>query len=171
MQRDSRITDGGTIERVELFVRTSVVEEVQECITHVVEELHTLEANGVVDEFCVQTWPRRYPMCFQFGVHGTGMDMIAKYEEFKAWAATNGYSLSPFFDHYSSPDGDHLVFPIMCLALYDRDGSLDMVYPYTDDSDVAYSVKNGLTALTARADRENDSGDEDAVQAELSTAT
>lgn len=84
MQRETRLQNEGTTQKVELFVRTSVVEEVQECITHVVEELRTLEADGVIDEFCVQTWPRRYPTGFQFGENGRGMDLIAKHEEFEA---------------------------------------------------------------------------------------
>lgn len=66
-------------------------------------------------------------------------------------------------------DGDCLMLPIMCLSLYDRDGTLEMVYPYTDD-DETYSVEDGLTGLGMRPDREDD-GDETVVKTELSTAT
>lgn len=57
----------------------------------------------------------------------------------------------------------------MSLSLYDRDGRLELVYPYTD-GDETYTVEDGLTALGMRPDREDD-GDENAVKTELSTAT
>lgn len=136
---------------VELFVRVSVVEEIDDRIAKVVDKLRTLETAGILDEFCVRAWHRSIPMNLQFVEHAAGIDVLAKYDEFSTWAADNGCSLSPFFDHRLSKESEHLVLPIMCLSIYGRNDRLEAVYPHAN-GDETYSVEDGLNALAARND-------------------
>lgn len=152
MEQHSQLDEETPALTVDLFVRVSVVEEIEDQITEVIDELRTLETSGIVDELCVRTWHRRVPVNLQFDENAAGINVLAKYDEFSTWAADNGYSLPPFFAHRLSKESEYLVLPIMCLSIYGPNGTLEAVYPYAN-GDVTYSVEDGLKVLATRNDR------------------
>jgi len=81
---------------------------------------------------------------------------IATYEEFREWAAENGYSLEPAFERrhrsYIGTDVVHDVvnFPLVSLAVYE-DSDLQAVFPCSDDGgEVHFGVQDCLDALEDR---------------------
>lgn len=134
--------------RVELYLRgdTFGTYDRQQAI---LERVRTLEERGVVDDATVDaSWQRiRTPE------QDTRDEAIETYEEFRAWAAENGYSLEPAFERrqrsYVGTDVVHdvVVFPVASLAVYE-DTDLQAVLPCSDrGEEVHFSVPDCLDAL------------------------
>lgn len=132
--------------RVELYLRTDTfgTYDAQE---EILERIATLEAEGKLADTTVEDdWDRlRTPEA------DTSDDAIQTYEEFQAWAETNGYSLEPAFEYRdrsfvgSERAQEVVTFPIVSLAVYD-DRDLTGVFPVTDGG-VAYTVQDCLAAF------------------------
>ena len=141
-------TEATTARRVELYLRgdTYGTYDRQKAILDRVSEL---EEEGVVTDADVDTsWQR---------IRTPELDCrdgaLETYEEFRAWAAENGYSLEPAFQRrqrsYIGTDLVHevLVFPTASLAVYEGT-DLQAVFPCSgEDGDVHFSVQDCLDAL------------------------
>lgn len=134
--------------RIELFVREELPGPIRERRTELTAELEALVADGTVDSYSVGTWPKRRPI-------GRG-DAAARYASFREWARAAGADLSPFFNTRTcySPStgrrGEWLVYPAMCLAVFDGD-ELAAVYPHRDADGRTHTVTDGVETLRDRS--------------------
>jgi hypothetical protein len=145
---NDRTTHQSPERRVECYVRgdTYGTFDRQQAVLRRVREL---ESEGIVADADVDTsWQR---------IRTPELDCrdgaIETYEEFRAWAEENGYSLEPAFQRrqrsYIGTDLVHevLVFPTASLAVYEGT-DLQAVFPCSDeDGKVHFSVQDCLDAF------------------------
>lgn len=145
-------TDTGKL-RVRLFVRKTLPRPARERVAEVRSRLKRLADTGRICEVDVSHWEKRIQ--YPGPANSRGRD---RYNEFTAWAREQDVSLRPFFDTrtcYSMETGQRsewLVFPALCLAVYEDD-ILTGVYPHAD-GDRRRSVSDCLELLAeGTADR------------------
>lgn len=138
-----RTTETGL--RAELYLREDAYRGLG--VQQIVDRSNRLEANGILGESMVAgTWHRCHTRAEEW--RSEAMDT---YEEFEAWAETNGFSLEPGFQQrarsFIGMDDveDVVVFPVVALALYDAD-DLRAVFPCTDE-ERTYTVESALAAF------------------------
>lgn len=137
--------------RVELFVRSDVPTPSERRRAAIEARLEELDRQDHIEQFETTTWEKRVP------VDGCG-DRVERnrYNEFSAWARSEGVCLAPFFDTrecYSPKTGEketHLVMPVICLAVYEGD-ELTRVAPFAAGSGTE-SVEECLTELATEAE-------------------
>lgn len=139
--------------RVACHVRTS---SLVAPVDTTLRTLDGLETDGDIDEFAVGAWPAEVCLDEDAAPHG---DVVARFEEFDAWAARWGVSIRPPFavetrtSEITGESRDVLVTPVQCLAVY-VDGTLAEVFPHSaraDGGGEIYTVRDALALL-----REND---------------
>ena len=141
--------------RVELYGRETLPPPAAERRDHVAETLRALERQELIDECTVSAWPKRIECA-----SAADPDARDLYLSFQSWAEDNQVRLTPFFqtrECYSMETGDRgdwVVFPAICLAVYEGD-DLVSVYPHAD-GDTYRSVLTGLESLV-----DDDDSDED----------
>lgn len=139
-------TDTAGERRVELYVRETLPKPAARQRERIVQRLTALEADGHVDSFEADDWDKRI-RC----VDPANDDARDRYLAFSRWASERGAALRPFFDTrecYSMETGDRadwIVFPALCLAVFDDD-DLAAVFPHAD-GDTSRSVSDGLDLL------------------------
>lgn len=90
--------------------------------------------------------------CTPLDVDRGQSDTLAAFEAFEAWADRTDVDLAPAFDRrtrsplLSEATHEVVVFPVVCLALYDAN-DLRAVFPCVDGDDV-YTVQDCLDALS-----------------------
>jgi hypothetical protein len=131
--------------RAELYLRGDAHDDLG--AKEMVDRTRRLEANGVFGESIVAgEWHR-----FETRIEDWRSEAMETYEEFRAWAETNGFSLEPGFQERSRSfigmDGveEVVVFPVVALALY-RGQELEAVFPCTD-GERTYTVESALAAF------------------------
>ena len=136
-------TDGAL--RAELYLRGDAHAGLG--VQEVVNRANRLEANGVLSESMVAgTWHRCHTQAEDWR-----SEAMETYEEFRAWAEANDFSLEPGFQQRSrsfigmDDVEEVVVFPAIALALYGA-GDLVAVFPCTDD-DRTYTVERALAAF------------------------
>jgi hypothetical protein len=104
-----------------------------------------LADRGVLAAVEREEWASRVPLS------ECGSAVRDTYLSFTAWADEAGVSLTPFFstrECYGTGEDeptDFLVFPALCLAVYDDD-QLVAVYPH-EEAGTVRTVQDGLDAL------------------------
>lgn len=138
--------------RVELYLRSNG--QVPDRQTAVLESLRKLERSGTIDGVTVRTWPGAVDPSIATDPGGTGA--VESFEEFRAWAESQGVSVSPPFEHRTHTSritgerSDLVRTPVVCLALYEGD-RLCGVYPHRKDDRVV-TVTEAIEALGTAAD-------------------
>ena len=122
-------------------------------VQQLVARAKRLEANGTFSESIVAgEWHR----C-QTRAEDWRSEAMETYEEFRAWAEANGFSLEPGFQQRTRSfigmdDVEQVVvFPVVALAVYDAD-ELRAVFPCTD-GERTHTVESALAAFE-RGDEE-----------------
>jgi hypothetical protein len=115
--------------------------------TEVIDRLSSLEADGTIADFSVETWPDEVAI----SEHTEHARVVEQYKEFELWAEDNGVTVSPPFEHRTiSPlvgkTREVLTVPMLCLAVYDSE--LRGVYPCSADGRTC-SVSDYLDAYEA----------------------
>ena len=138
-------TEADTPLRVELYFRGDTSRGLG--VQQVVDRADRLEANGALGESIVAgEWHR-----FRTRDEDRSSASMETYEQFEAWAETNGLSLEPGFQQrtrsFVGMDDveDVVVFPAVALALYD-DRDLRAVFPCSDE-ERTYTVESALAAF------------------------
>jgi len=135
-------TSDGT--RVELYARSSLPAMATRRRDTVTGLLTDLAEDGQISQVEIHTWNKKVPLdgdCTE----------LDRYEEFTAWSDEVGVELQPFFDTRqcyamdSGEQGEQLVLPALCLAVY-RDDTLQSVSPHTTN-DGSRSVMDCLRAI------------------------
>ena len=122
-------------------------------VQQLVAQAKRLEANGTFSESIVAgEWHRCHTQAEDWR-----SEAMETYEEFRAWAETNGFSLEPGFQQrtrsFIGMDDveEVVVFPVVALAVYDAD-ELKAVFPCTD-GERTHTVESALAAFE-RGDEE-----------------
>lgn len=139
----SRGTD--TALRAELYLRGDAYGGFG--VREVVSRVRRLEADGVFGESIVAgEWHRCHTRAEDWR-----SEAMEAYEEFRAWAETNDFSLEPGFlertrSFVVTDDVEEVVvFPVVALALYEAD-ELTAVFPCTD-GERTHTVESALAAF------------------------
>lgn len=132
--------------RLELYLRgdTYGTFDRQEAI---LERVRSLSPAEPVEETIVSEWEKR--------VRATGgsSEALSAFEEFDSWASERGLELAPAFERrtqttlVSESTYDIVVFPVVCLALYEED-DLRAVLP-VHGGDGVVTVEEALDAIEA----------------------
>lgn len=126
---------------VDCYVRASVAGHL---VDDVIETLRAHEAEGVVDEFAVESWPASVRLSGSV----EESPVLGPYERFRSWADGADVSLEPAFTRkerstIGSDAVDRiLVPPVLCLAVH-VDGTLVTVAPHHTGR-AAYTVEDAL---------------------------
>lgn len=153
---------GTTPTRVQLFVRSDSAAVARERKGEVLDRLQALREAGIDVE--TATWGHRIVMDDEERIDDD--NAVEQYEQFRAWAETNGASLYPAFRtrqyncSFTGVCAEILVTPGLCLAVYDGD-DLAGVFPRWED-DRTLTVEDGLTELAKAVQA-------DAAESELTT--
>ncbi|MFC6823559.1 HTH domain-containing protein [Halopelagius fulvigenes] len=148
------MASGDTHTRAELYVRSLAPRGAQASQESVVQRLLDMESEQEF-EFSVTVWGDQIATDSAVTRTEAGRTMIETVRQFESWAATNGYTVEPFFSDVrreSLLDGsyDAIIPPHLCLALYE-DGDVAGVFPCSD-RDANYTVEDALEAMTADED-------------------
>lgn len=136
--------------RAVLRLRTLAPYGINGTLEEIIGRLRTLVEHGPLTDLDVDAWGRSVGT-----VDGTdGPDVRETVEEFTDWARRNDCSLTPAFEWREAESfleeergrGSVVVLPLLCLAVYDGDGSLEAVYPHRDGEEVA-TIHDGVEAL------------------------
>jgi hypothetical protein len=149
MTQNQTATEGPTTTetplRAELYLRGDAHGDFG--VRETVKRTRRLEANGVFSESIVAgAWHR-----FQTQAEEWRSEAMDTYEEFRAWAEANGFSLEPGFQRRSRSfigmDGveEVVVFPVVALAVYEGE-ELEAVFPCTD-GERTHTVESALAAF------------------------
>jgi hypothetical protein len=116
-------------------------------VQQVVSRAERLDANGVFSESLVAG---RWHRC-ETRREDWRSEAMETYEEFRAWADANGFSLEPGFQQrtrsFIGMDDveEVVVFPVVALAVYEGD-ELGAVFPCTD-GERTHTVESALAAF------------------------
>lgn len=143
--------DNDSNTEVELFVRSLTPDGAEEQQEKVINRLEELDDSDVIDEFRTYVWGKQIcvPMSSDGGDIKSTSGESDMYREFIEWSEENGVTLAPFFQERESVSRDSrvIVFPVMCLCVYE-DGDLKNLYPHIDLNDRrSYSVNDALDLL------------------------
>ena len=119
--------------RAEVYLRTDTI-GTYEAQKRVLDRLRSLDDLGVFDRTGLEaTWE---------GIETYASDVrpeaVETYEEFRAWAAANGFTLEPAFDRRewyvtgTTETREAVIFPVVAMAIY-VDEDLRAVLPSSDD--------------------------------------
>lgn len=117
--------------------------------------LDRLQADAVIDDVAVETWPREVAL----GEGAPYSEVVSRFEEFTAWADKRNVYIQPPFSTQSrrseitGETREVLVTPVRCLAVF-VDGALRVVFPHTarrEDAVETYTVRDALALLEERA--------------------
>lgn len=131
--------------RVELFERSELPPPAQEQADGVHRQLDTLAQQGEISTLTRTEWNRRAQL------DDCDRDVRDTYLALSQWATENGVRLSPFFqtrERFCTDSGDYtdwLVFPAMCLVVYEGD-EISAVYPHADEN-TTQTVQDGVESL------------------------
>lgn len=126
--------------RVSFYARSFTPAGVADRQHAILERLQQLHEQGPIDACEHDVWGTCVDIA-ETRPGAFGNDAIETVARFREWADRNEVSLSPCFEertHRSKITGEHsreLVFPVMCLAVY-QDDELVGVYPHVDDEGV-----------------------------------
>lgn len=122
-----------------------------------IRRLEDLETDGIIDDVTVGAWPAEV----RLGDPPSHSDVVARFEEFDAWADQWNVSIRPPFavepphSEITGETSTMLVTPVQCLAIY-VDGALQEVFPHTADRAgdcETYTVRDVLALLEAHGDQ------------------
>ncbi|WP_338728703.1 HTH domain-containing protein [Haladaptatus sp. DJG-WS-42] len=140
--------------RLALYYRAPAPDEARRSQDHIFERLSELERmNGThVD---LHEWPMRVGL--DTDEDERAREALSHYAEFDSWAHDHNVSLAPYFNVHEShwftgEDTSELIFPMLCLAVYDGDELVD-VFPHTE-GDHAVSISEFIDRLEADLDRD-----------------
>lgn len=137
--------------RLELFYRAPAPDEARRSQERVFERLRDLERVHVE----THKWPMRVVLERDADVRAERA--LASYTEFDDWAHAHHMDLSPFFNVHEShwftgEVTNELLFPMLCLAVYDDDELVD-VYPRMDGTHTV-SISQFIDRLESEIDRD-----------------
>lgn len=161
-ERDSDAVEkkAATAPAVALYARSSSAGHDYERESTIVDALEALEADGVIDELTVRTWPPK------FSLRSSGderSEYANAFEQFESWAEEHGATVRPPFvvrhtdSAITNERDDILVTPYLFLTVWDDD-ELSAVYPCCHGDSVT-GIEEGLTRILRASD---ESGDGDA---------
>ena len=144
---------GTAAPRIECWLRDSASPGVHDRQAAVYDRLERYESEGRIAELNVDVWGRRVrrPPDGATDEDGLGSDLWAVYRAFESWAERTGHELAPAFRRrklaslVDDVEGDVVVLPIVCLAVYDDDALRAVVPCSTPDGVV--TVEDCLAAL------------------------
>lgn len=140
--------------RVELRVREPTPADVYDRQAAVYERLRQLREAGKVSDVSVEVWGRRVRVgddADAAEIDDGAQSIRDTYRAFEEWAARSGHALTPAFDTRecgtiaSNGKCEVIVFPVMCLAIYDGE-AVQAVFPCSTGDDVR-TVEDGLAAI------------------------
>ncbi|MFB6189290.1 MAG: HTH domain-containing protein [Halapricum sp.] len=135
-------------QRVELYVRADLPEPTRGRLAAISHRLDSLVADGQLASYTTTTWAKRTQV-------STDGEQYSQYVSFLEWARSAGVELSPAFETrrcYSMETGEcaeWLIYPVVCMAVYDDDDQLAAVYPH--DGEQPRSVFDALDSLDTTA--------------------
>lgn len=140
--------------RVELRVRGHTPADVYDRQAAVYERLRQLQKAGKLSDVSVEVWGKQVSTGddADSGEADDGAQSIRDtYRAFEEWATRSGHALTPAFDTRecrtiaSNGKREVIVFPVMCLAIYDGE-AVQAVFPCSTGDDVR-TVEDGLAAI------------------------
>lgn len=140
--------------RVEFRVREHTPAGVYDRQQAVYERLQQLQEAGMISDVSVEVWEKQVSTGSDTDPDETdhGVRSVRNtYQAFEDWATRNGHALTPAFDTrecgtlVSTDRREVIVFPVMCLAVYDGE-EIGAVFPCSTGDDIR-TVEDGLAAI------------------------
>lgn len=151
------MTSGNSYTRAELYVRSLAPRGAHASQEAIVQRLLDMESEQSL-EFSLTVWGDQIATDTAVTRTEAGRTALDTVRRFESWAATNGYTVEPFFSDVhreSLVDAAHdvIVPPHVCLALYDE-GDVTGVFPCSDHG-IHYTVEDAIEAMAGERDVED----------------